>query len=59
MFVIAEGIANMVTPTQAVVLTSLDSAGVEYKDYLKAIYPYVSILIVLTVALVIPILMII
>lgn len=56
MFVIAEGIANMITPTQAVVLTSLDSAGVSYKEYIKSIYPYVSILFVLTLVLVIPIL---
>ncbi|CRX36853.1 / / Anaerobic C4-dicarboxylate membrane transporter protein / 341652:343490 Reverse [Candidatus Hepatoplasma crinochetorum] len=56
MFVIAEGIANMITPTQAVVLTSLDSAGVSYKEYIKSIYPYVSILFVLTLILVIPVL---
>lgn len=56
MFVIAEGIANMITPTQAVVLTSLDSAGVSYKEYIKSVYPYVSILFVLTLVLVIPIL---
>lgn len=56
MFVIAEGIANMVTPTQAVVLTSLDSAGVSYKEYIKSVSPYVAILFVLTLVLIIPVL---
>ncbi|BDV03547.1 MAG: hypothetical protein HPPSJP_2680 [Candidatus Hepatoplasma scabrum] len=56
MFVIAEGIANMITPTQAVVLTSLDAANVSYKEYLKSVYPYVSILLILTLILVIPVL---